>query len=273
MFQGWGFLLGEIWILIALAALLGLFIGWLVWGRRSVVTDDGEAARLRAELDACQTRARDCAQRVTRLEDDLSVARAASAVPIRASSPRRAAVSPEASQQAASRRRWMRPVTGKPMTSSGSRGSDRSWRPCATGLVFGTSIRLPTGTRPKSPGLTPIWRASRAGSRATTGSRRPGSWRRKTTDGCLGDRKGGSNRLAPRRQTRALRVWGAFWGFTRARPGETAGKCNRVAGQGAPQGVRTPCSPCPGRRGYKCMNRARAPRSMAAACRRSIFNS
>lgn len=97
MFQGWGFLLGEIWILIALAALLGLFIGWLVWGRRSVVADDGEAARLRTELDACQTRARDCAQRVTRLEDDLSVARAATAVPIRASSSRRAAVSPEAS--------------------------------------------------------------------------------------------------------------------------------------------------------------------------------
>jgi len=95
MFQGWGFLLGEIWILIALAALLGLFIGWLVWGRRSVVNDGGEAARLRAELEACQTRARDCAKRVARLEDDLSVARAASAAPLAAAPARRAVTPPE----------------------------------------------------------------------------------------------------------------------------------------------------------------------------------
>ena len=32
MFQNWGFLLGEIWILILLAALLGLLAGWLIWG-------------------------------------------------------------------------------------------------------------------------------------------------------------------------------------------------------------------------------------------------
>lgn len=84
MFQGWDFLLGEIWVLIALAALLGLFVGWLVWGRRPAVisADDGEAGRLRSELEACQARARDCAQRVARLEDDLSMARAASARPV-----------------------------------------------------------------------------------------------------------------------------------------------------------------------------------------------
>lgn len=33
MFQNWGFLLGEIWILLLIAALLGLFCGWLIWGR------------------------------------------------------------------------------------------------------------------------------------------------------------------------------------------------------------------------------------------------
>lgn len=80
MFRGWGFLLGEIWVLIALAALLGLFIGWLIWGRRtSVAADEGEAGRLRAELEACQARARQCAQRVTVLEGELTAARAAAA--------------------------------------------------------------------------------------------------------------------------------------------------------------------------------------------------
>ncbi len=33
MFQNWEFLLGEIWGLIALAALVGLFAGWLIWNR------------------------------------------------------------------------------------------------------------------------------------------------------------------------------------------------------------------------------------------------
>lgn len=33
MFQNWGFLITEIAVLLLIAALLGLFIGWLVWGR------------------------------------------------------------------------------------------------------------------------------------------------------------------------------------------------------------------------------------------------
>lgn len=33
MFQNWGFLLSEVWGLILLAALLGLFCGWLIWDR------------------------------------------------------------------------------------------------------------------------------------------------------------------------------------------------------------------------------------------------
>jgi NADH-quinone oxidoreductase subunit E len=36
MFQNWGFLLAEIWGLVILAALLGLFAGWLIWGRAGV---------------------------------------------------------------------------------------------------------------------------------------------------------------------------------------------------------------------------------------------
>lgn len=46
MFQNWGFLLGEIWGLILLAALLGLLAGWLIWNRSK------ELLGLRSDLDA-----------------------------------------------------------------------------------------------------------------------------------------------------------------------------------------------------------------------------
>ena len=71
MFRNWGFLLGEIWVLIALAALLGLFAGWLIWGRRSVTqapVNSGEADRLRLQLGECESRARAQAARITTLE-------------------------------------------------------------------------------------------------------------------------------------------------------------------------------------------------------------
>jgi hypothetical protein len=35
MFQEWGFLLGEIWGLLVLAALVGLVAGWLIFGGRA----------------------------------------------------------------------------------------------------------------------------------------------------------------------------------------------------------------------------------------------
>ena len=52
MFRNWGFLLGEIWVLLLLAALVGLLAGWLIWGRRetNIQVDTSaadEAARLR----------------------------------------------------------------------------------------------------------------------------------------------------------------------------------------------------------------------------------
>ena len=54
MFRNWGFLLGEIWVLLAVAALLGLLVGWLIWGRRAKVkvisAEAAEAARLRQSL-------------------------------------------------------------------------------------------------------------------------------------------------------------------------------------------------------------------------------
>jgi predicted flap endonuclease-1-like 5' DNA nuclease len=76
MFQRWGFLMGEIWLLLLLAALLGLFAGWLIWGRRAP-EDAGEADRLRAALEACNAKGRDQTARITALEGDLSAAKAA----------------------------------------------------------------------------------------------------------------------------------------------------------------------------------------------------
>lgn len=35
MFENWGFLLTEIGALLVLAALLGVFVGWIIWGRRA----------------------------------------------------------------------------------------------------------------------------------------------------------------------------------------------------------------------------------------------
>ena len=57
MFREWGFLISEMVVLILLVALLGLFVGWLIWGRwSSMNVDTGEADRLRRELDACKAK-------------------------------------------------------------------------------------------------------------------------------------------------------------------------------------------------------------------------
>jgi predicted flap endonuclease-1-like 5' DNA nuclease len=89
MFQNWGFLLTEIWLLVLIAALLGLLVGWLIWGRASVATDSGEAARLRGELDACQSRSRDLQGEAARLRADLEACRSAAvaAAPAAAAAP------------------------------------------------------------------------------------------------------------------------------------------------------------------------------------------
>ena len=78
MFQGWGFLLGEVWVLIALALLLGLLVGWLIWGRRetTVVADTAEADRLRAQLQAEKARGTECSAKVAALEARLAEATA-----------------------------------------------------------------------------------------------------------------------------------------------------------------------------------------------------
>lgn len=52
MFRNWGFLLGELWVLLLLAALLGLLVGWIIWGRRSSYEATGSIAELEAKLAA-----------------------------------------------------------------------------------------------------------------------------------------------------------------------------------------------------------------------------
>lgn len=80
MFRNWGFLVGEIWVLLLLATLVGLLAGWIIWGRRAPVTvtvDDGAADRLRHSLAACEAQGRDQASRIAALTADLEAARQA----------------------------------------------------------------------------------------------------------------------------------------------------------------------------------------------------
>ncbi len=80
MFHGWGFVLSEIWVLLAFAALIGLLIGWLIWGRKTeVARDTAEADRLRADLASCHAKGRDQAARLTSLEGEVAQAQAAAA--------------------------------------------------------------------------------------------------------------------------------------------------------------------------------------------------
>mgnify|MGYP001828386361 FL=1 len=71
MFRNWGFLVGEIWILILLAALLGLFVGWLIWGGRRNTVADGtgtEVRKLRVDLETCHATSREKDDLIGRLE-------------------------------------------------------------------------------------------------------------------------------------------------------------------------------------------------------------
>ena len=74
MFQNWGFLLTEIWLLLILAALVGLVAGWVFWGKSEPVAEaSGEEVdkvafdqaranehRLRGERDELITRLDRC---------------------------------------------------------------------------------------------------------------------------------------------------------------------------------------------------------------------
>lgn len=58
MFQEWGFLLTEIWVLLVFAALLGLLAGWLMFGGSpaGAVAGGGDVETLQAENARLQSR-------------------------------------------------------------------------------------------------------------------------------------------------------------------------------------------------------------------------
>lgn len=68
MFQEWGFLITEMVLLIILAALLGVVVGWIIWGRSS-----GSA---QAELERCRADAKAKDARIAELGGALDAARA-----------------------------------------------------------------------------------------------------------------------------------------------------------------------------------------------------
>ncbi|MCH2164023.1 MAG: hypothetical protein MK098_05150 [Marinovum sp.] len=81
MFQNWGFLISEMVVLITLAALLGLFVGWLIWGRGAANGAGSlEADRFKRELDNCQAAHADKDAQIATLQADLDAARRAAKV-------------------------------------------------------------------------------------------------------------------------------------------------------------------------------------------------
>lgn len=78
MFKEWGFLLTEIWVLLALMALIGLFAGWLIWGG-SADCSDCEAKLAEKEDELRRLRSVNH-EEVRRLQADLEAERAREAV-------------------------------------------------------------------------------------------------------------------------------------------------------------------------------------------------
>lgn len=74
MFEEWGFLIGEMVLLIILATLLGLLVGWIIWGRRGG-SASSETDGLRADLAACRSEASAKDTMIAALEGDLAAAR------------------------------------------------------------------------------------------------------------------------------------------------------------------------------------------------------
>lgn len=75
MFEQWGFLLAEIWVLLVLAGLVGLVAGWLIFGGRSQdAATNTNAERIRKENARLQ-------QRIVALETQAAGAVSADPVP------------------------------------------------------------------------------------------------------------------------------------------------------------------------------------------------
>ncbi|MEC3860080.1 hypothetical protein VK792_02175 [Mesobacterium sp. TK19101] len=82
MFREWGFLLSEMMGLIVLAALLGLFVGWLIWagrGKVKVIEADPEVEserdRLRVDLEICRRQHEEKDTQLASLREERDAAR------------------------------------------------------------------------------------------------------------------------------------------------------------------------------------------------------
>lgn len=74
MFKNWGFLIGEMIFLLLIAALLGLLVGWIIWGRRKVVTGSGDNS---LRIDGLQTQLSAKEAELARAQDQLAACNAA----------------------------------------------------------------------------------------------------------------------------------------------------------------------------------------------------
>lgn len=76
MFRNWGFLLGEIWVLLLIALLIGLLVGWIIWGRRGGASHD-ESTRMAQELQRCNYAHEEKDAHIRKLERALAQTQAA----------------------------------------------------------------------------------------------------------------------------------------------------------------------------------------------------
>lgn len=75
MFREWGFLISEMIVLIVLAALLGVFVGWLIWGRKTADSSahiGGDRDSLQSKLSDCQAAQSRKDARISELEAELA---------------------------------------------------------------------------------------------------------------------------------------------------------------------------------------------------------
>jgi predicted flap endonuclease-1-like 5' DNA nuclease len=73
MLENWDFLIAELVVLLVLAAILGVIVGWILFGRRHQASvQTGEVEVLRAELATCRDAGQDQAAEIARLQDKLA---------------------------------------------------------------------------------------------------------------------------------------------------------------------------------------------------------
>ena len=76
MFKNWGFLIGEMMFLLLIAALLGLLVGWIIWGRRARAEGSSENA---TQVDALHAQLSAKEAELTQIQDQLATCTAARA--------------------------------------------------------------------------------------------------------------------------------------------------------------------------------------------------